>query len=94
MQLTPTTGKLCYKTRRYLDVPGHSNACQSKRMLTYREKAIKGPPVALHNEINVPDIQYYSNSLPVGKGRLKERCGLKARTNFFRLRRWQKLGAD
>jgi hypothetical protein len=37
----------------------------------------------LHNEINIPDIQYYSNSLPVGKGRLKERCGLKARTNFF-----------
>jgi hypothetical protein len=37
----------------------------------------------LHNEINIPDIQYYSNSLPVGKGRLKERCGLEARTNFF-----------
>jgi hypothetical protein len=54
---------------------------------------MKGP-VALHNEINIPDIQYYSNSLPVGKGRLKERCGLEARNTFFRLRRWQKLGAD
>jgi hypothetical protein len=60
----------------------------------YREKAMKGPPVALHNKINIPDIQYYSNSLPVGMDRLKERCGLEARTNFFRLRRWQKLGAD
>jgi hypothetical protein len=46
------------------DIPGHSNAYQSKRMLTasstlltYREKAMK----ALHNEINIPDIQYYSN---------------------------------
>jgi hypothetical protein len=48
----------------------------------------------LHNEINIPDIQYYSNSLPVDKGRLKERCGLEVRTNFFRLRSWQKLGAD
>jgi hypothetical protein len=48
----------------------------------------------LHNEINIPDIQYYSNSLPVGKGRLEERCGLEARTNFFRLGSWQKLGAD
>jgi hypothetical protein len=34
------------------------------------------PSVALHNEINLPDIQYYSNSLPVGKGRLKKGCGL------------------
>jgi hypothetical protein len=33
----------------------------------YHEKAMKGP-VALHNKINIPDIQYYSNSLPVGKG--------------------------
>jgi hypothetical protein len=55
---------------------------------------MKGPLVALHNERNIPDIQYYSNNLPVGKGRLKERCGLEARTNFFRLRSWQKLGAD
>jgi hypothetical protein len=52
-------------------------------LLTYREKAMKGLPVTLHNEINIPDIQYYSNSLPVGKERLKERCGLEARTNFF-----------
>jgi hypothetical protein len=37
----------------------------------------------LHNEINIPDIQYYSNSLPVGKGWLKERCGLETLTNFF-----------
>jgi hypothetical protein len=50
--------------------------------------------VAVHNEINITDIQYYSSSLPVGKGRLKERRGLEARTNVFRLRRWQKLGAD
>jgi hypothetical protein len=48
----------------------------------------------LHNEINIPDIQYYSNSLPVGKGWLKERCGLETRTNIFRLGSWQKLGAD
>jgi len=27
----------------------------------------------------------------VGKGRLKERCGLEPRTNFFRLRNQQKL---
>ena len=27
----------------------------------------------------------------VRKGRLKERCGLEPRTNFFRLRNWQKL---
>jgi hypothetical protein len=44
----------------------------------------------LHNEINIPDIQYYSNSLPVGKGRLKERCGLEARTNFFSFRKVEK----
>jgi hypothetical protein len=37
----------------------------------------------MDNEINIPDIQYYSNSLPVGKGWLKERRGLEARTNFF-----------
>jgi hypothetical protein len=54
----------------------------SSTLLTYREKAMKGP-VALHNEINIPDIQFYSNSLPIGKGRLKERCGLEAHTNFF-----------
>jgi hypothetical protein len=41
----------------------------------------------LHNEINISDIQYYSNNLPVGKGRLKERCGLEARTNFFRFKK-------
>jgi hypothetical protein len=28
-------------------------------------------------------LQNYSNSLPVGKGRLKERCGLETSTNFF-----------
>jgi hypothetical protein len=29
------------------------------------------------------NIRYYSTSRPVGKGRLKERCGLEAQTNFF-----------
>jgi hypothetical protein len=37
----------------------------------------------LHNDINIPDIQCYLNSLPVGKGRLKERCGLEELTSFF-----------
>jgi hypothetical protein len=41
------------------------------------------PSKALHNEINIPDIQYYSNSLPAGNGQLKERCGLEGCTNFF-----------
>jgi hypothetical protein len=44
--------------------------------------------------MNIPDIQYYSNSLPVGKGRLKERCGLEARTNFFSFKKVANLGAD
>ena len=50
-----TAGKFCYKTRRYLDVPVDSNTWQSERgfvqgmltasptLLTYREKAMKGP---------------------------------------------------
>ena len=46
-------------------------------------------------------IIYYSSDSPsalitesvclVGKGRLKERCGLEPRTNFFRVRNRQKL---
>jgi hypothetical protein len=34
--------------------------------------------IALHNEINIPDIQYYSNSLPVGKGRLKKKVRIRS----------------
>jgi len=29
------------------------------------------------------NIGYYSINRPVGKGRLKERCGLESQTNFF-----------
>ena len=31
----------------------------------------------------IGNIRYYSISRPVGKGRLKERCGLESQTNFF-----------
>jgi len=32
---------------------------------------------------SIGNIRYYSISRPVGKGRLKERCGLESQTNFF-----------